>query len=230
MVNASQSKKYMDYINGYDSLFEPKYFTEEKELSINSNYTLHIKSYEGLIDNRNHNGSICILKDSKGKTINTWKSIDDSATFYEMINHKNGDNYFIFRQDLYGFSILDLKTNEIMQFLPQKALEEVETFIWTDVDYNPLTNVLAVSGCYWASPYSVQIFNFDNPLSNDPKYVDLIDYFENGHDSYDDIDFLRWDKESLVVKAFNHIKNKDEEHIIPKEKYTNWLNNQGRSV
>lgn len=154
-TNAAQSSEYRAIQQATQPLFSPQNRTEQCVLTFPTQHTLHINSYAGEAGGRNLSGCLCRLCDSAGSTVTQWQSLDDSAAFYQYIAHSNGRNYLLFRQDLYGYSVLDFATGEIMQYLPRAALEGTETFIWTEAHYNPANDMLAVGGCYWAAPYSL---------------------------------------------------------------------------
>ena len=164
-TNAAQSPEYRAIQQATQPLFSPQNRTEQRVLTFPTQHTLHIDSYAGEAGGRNLSGSLCRLYDSAGDTVTQWQSLDDSAAFYQYIAHSNGRNYLLFRQDLYGYSVLDFTMGEIMQYLPRAALDGTETFIWTEVHYNPANDMLAVGGCYWAAPYSLQLADFSNPMS-----------------------------------------------------------------
>lgn len=71
----------------------------------------------------------------------------------------------MFDEDLYGYSVLNLKTLECVHYIPSEShLDNKETFIWCDVNYNINNNLLVVSGCYWATPYTLIVVDFTKPM------------------------------------------------------------------
>lgn len=97
---------------------------------------------------------------------------------------------------------MDVETMEMMQFFPECSLNSVEMFIWTGVNYNSEDNLLAVEGCYWACPYSVQLFDFEHPMSEQAKFVDIRTCIDGDYDMYEELEFLRWDAGDLYLKAY----------------------------
>ena len=75
-----------------------------------------------------------------------------------------------------------------------------ESFIVTAVHYNPVNDIIAYDGCYWAGWSDVMLGEFSNPLSFDPHLVSVHDILEHNEDDIDDIVFLKWEGSTLVVK------------------------------
>ena len=225
MANAAYLDEYKTYWNSCQPLFIPENQGERKDIPLSAQYSVHVQRYNGSVNGYNLHGSECRLLHG-GKAIAQWRSINNDGEFFQQIQHSNGRTYLIFRQDLYGYSVLELDSGEIMQFFPDKALTG-ETFIWTDAAYNPSTNTLAVSGCYWACPFSTHLFTFDNPMSQQQKFVDLIECFDGGYDVYDDVDFKKWESTNLCIARF-HVETETTEAVtIPQSEYLAWLREKG---
>ncbi|UTC66793.1 MULTISPECIES: hypothetical protein [unclassified Treponema] len=225
MSNAVNTDKYRLHMQELMPLFCDENRTDTKEIVIKGNrkdYKIHVHHYSGSIGEYHYRGAECFLY--AGDVLYTkWHCFNDSSVFYQLISHKNGKEYLIFRQDLYGYSVLDMESGEIMQFFPECSFEGVETFIWTKVHYHPANNVLAVEGCYWACPYGVQLFDFENPMSENPKFVDIISCLDGDYDVYDELKFLKWEKGDLYLKAFLVENSEIMELVIPQEQYLCWL-------
>jgi len=225
MSNGIYSDKYKLRVKKVVQLFKEENLKNSEFITfkgISGKYTLQIDSFSENIEECSYSGSKCSFL-VNGSVIKTWYCIDDSAPFYELITHKNGKEYLLFRQDLYGYSVLDIKNTKIMQFFPECSLNGKETFIWTEVHYSPINNILAVFGCYWSCPYSVQLFIFDDPLNESPRFIDILSCIDESYDIYDDIEFLKWENGDLHLKAFLIENGKYTELVIPHEKYLNWL-------
>ena len=224
-TNAAQSHEYRAIQQAAQPLFSPQNRTEQHMLTFPTQHTLHIDSYSGKADGRNLSGSLCRLHDSEGDTVTQWQSLDDSAAFYQYITHSNGRDYLLFRQDLYGYSVLDFATGEIMQYLPRAALDGAETFIWTEAHYNPANDMLAVGGCYWAAPYALLLADFSNPMSAPPRMTDaLYEYIPNFWDDYDgEIDFHAWRGTDLLYTAPLLEEKNAAPKILTQAQYLAWL-------
>ena len=127
-----------------------------------------------------------------------WKNIYDKSRYATIIKHSDGNKYLLFSIDLYGYSVLNLKTLKCINYIPSKSrLDNKETFIWCGVNYNPKNNLLVVSGCYFASPYSLIVLDFTKPMEivDSSNWLNLPSkYYELGCD----IDFKCWKDNKLV--------------------------------
>ena len=221
MANAVNSDKYKKKIQDIIPIFQEKNLKDSSEIRFSNTYSIIIDDYAANIGDYCHKGSYCrFYKDDN--ILKEWHCVDNSAAFYQIITHQNGKDYLIFRQDLYGYSVLDIENKVIMRFFPEYSLNIGETFIWTKVNYNLENNVLAVSGCYWSCPDSVQLFNFENPMNESPKFVDIISCLDGDYDVYDELIFLKWKNGNLHLKAYL-VEGKTVELVITKEQYMGWL-------
>ena len=233
MSNAAYSYAYKQQWNdSIIQLFVNNNREESKEYHLSDKYSVRMTEYTGKVGEYTRYGSECTLVDCTGKTVYTWRSIDRRANFYKIINHSNGNEYLIFRQDLYGYSVLCIANQQAMQFFPKDSLNySEETFIWTDVDYNSINNTLAVSGCYWAAPSGIHLFTFNNPMDEHQKFIDFIECFDGGYDSYcDDVDFVSWTNGDLHIKRLNHETNLEESIVITQAEYMAWLRDKGKEL
>ena len=228
MGNAAYTEKYKKRFEECSQLFNSAYRKGNGVQSLSNGYTIQVIEYGGKVGKWNLWGSECRLEDSSGKLVLEWRSIDNVGDFYSSIKHSNGKVYLIFRQDLYGYSVFDFDTSELMQFFPESSLGGEETFIWTSINYNPATNVLAVSGCYWAAPYSIQLFTFENPMSEQQKYIDLRECFGCNYSFFRDIDFEKWENGDLHIKRKANETETIESMTIKQDEYLSWLNDKGR--
>lgn len=228
MSNAVHSDEYKQRWDDCQPLFIPDNLEQNEERRLSAEYSVNISDYNGKVGEWNLSGSECRLVDRDNKIIAEWRSIDNDGDFYKIIKHRNGKNYLLFLQDLYGYSVLDISSGEKMQYFPEESLNGGETFIWTDIEYNPVSNVLAVSGCYWACPYSTHLITFENPMSEHQKFVDLAKCFDGGYDTFDYADFEKWENKDLYVKRFNVKTMPKEKAVIKQKEYLTWLDEQGQ--
>jgi len=199
-----------------EPVFAPEFKGEEETVQLDFGYRLVQHAYSGQIGQYRIHATENFLFAENGEEIYRWRNIDDDAEFAKIIAHQNGGAYLIFRVDLYGYGVLDLQTGQKFIHIPR----EKETFIWVDVNYNRTNNILAVSGCYWACPYSTVLLDFSDPMRQ-TEWIDLHEQLDSGFWLYDDIDFVRWDGESLAVKYAQD--DKYQEMIIGRERYQNWM-------
>ena len=141
------------------------------------------------------------LLDSGGQVVYTWDNMDYDGEFYTLIAHANGNHYLVFREDLYGYSVLEVETGRAVHYFPDRSWNQKwETFIWTGVNYDPRTNLLAVSGCYWACPNGTLLLDFSDPLEEQDwaGWLDIQDVVDPDLDEYDDIDLERFGEDGLL--------------------------------
>ena len=230
MSNAAYTNRYQQLVDECISLFNPDNLKGLKTYSLTGGYVVLINMYTGKIGEWNHWGSECRLVNSNSESVLEWRSIDDDTNFYSIITHSNGKEYLIFRQNLYGYSVFDFSSGKVLQFFPESSLNGEETFIWVAVNYNPATNVLAVSGCYWAAPSSTQLFTFGDPFSEHQKFIDLRECFGCNYDIYCNIDFVKWENGDLHISRFVDETETNELIVIKEEEYLSWLSNKGREL
>ena len=139
------------------------------------------------------------LLDIGGRVVYTWDNINDDGEFYQLIPHANENHYLVFREDLYGYSVLEMETGRTMHYIPEKSWpldgrQGEETFIWTNVAYDAATNLLAVWGCYWACPNSMVFLDFSDPLSEQDCgcWVEMHEIMDPDYDLFDDIEMTNW--------------------------------------
>ena len=141
------------------------------------------------------------LLDSGGQVVYTWDNFNDDGEFYQLIPHTNGNHYLVFREDLYGYSVLEAETGRGVHYVPDRSWEKGwETFIWTGVRYDPRTSLLAVSGCYWACPNGTLLLDFSDPLEEQDwaEWLDIQSVVDPDLDEYDDIDLERFGPDGLL--------------------------------
>ena len=219
LQNAAYSTAYKKQKAKYLPLFADNNKKDLEEIFLNEKYKILKIKYAGVVEGCNLHGSTCILTNKKEEEIHSWKSVDDSSDFYELVNHQNGKQYLVYRQDLYGYSVFELSSKAEFQYYPQRVLDGMEYFIWTNINYNPSNNLLAISGCIWAAPWGTLLVDFSDPL-NVPKFqIDITECIEGGYDVYDDIDFVRWEDKDIVVKCFNTEKEVTEMKTVTSDTY-----------
>lgn len=223
--NVAYSKEYREELQQYKTLFLEENKKDSEDIILTERYKITKTNYAGQGGVWNMHGHICVLSDKEDNIIHSWKCFDNDADFEKFITHQNDNDYLIYRQDLYGYTVFDLINKKEFQYYPQCVLDGYEYFIWTDVHYNPLNNLLAVTGCIWAAPWSTLLVDFSNPLDTPKFQIDIINCLPGDYDVYDDADFVRWDGDNLVLNCYNAKTNLKEEVILPPEAYFQRINN-----
>ena len=126
--------------------------------------------------------------------------------FRSLIHHSNGNTYIPYHTDLYGISFFEVETGRNYDYIPEGMEHDIsfsggESFIVCDIFYDKDSDLLACDGCYWACPNEIFIMDFSCPLHFDPRMVRMHGEVPMDYNEYDDIGFVRWEKESLVLKG-----------------------------
>lgn len=192
------------------SLFTPEHRHPELDHTeeLSDGFSVRFQSFGGEISKLHLQMSEGVLLDPEGQGRFFWRNLDDDGEFASLVQHADGKCYMIFRFDLYGYGVLDLESLQEIRYLPPQSFTAVredfqESFIWTGVHYDSESNLLAVSGCFWACPYSVMVLDFSNPMTAQPVegWLDVRSIIDPNYEIYDDIDFDRWENGILYLKG-----------------------------
>lgn len=210
--NVYGTKEYEELFAKVRYVKDEAYFKEQAGYELPDGYSLEVKSYVDM-ERKNANYRIvkaqfreCTLKHGQ-EIVYEYEEIGGHHVkpFTEFITHKNGHRYYPFHIDLYGISYLDIDTLDVYHYVPQGLDNEYgsfygESFIITDIHYDADTNLIAYGGCYWASTCDVMVGDFSEPLHFNPKLVGLHNLLDPEYEQFDDLDFVRWEKDKLIVK------------------------------
>lgn len=212
-MNAIKNKTYQEWCTKCQVLFTSEHRTPnmDKIQNLIDGFSVSFQTFHGEINECNLFVSENTLLDQAGKVIYKWRNLDTGGQFATMFLHSNGRRYLVFRVDLYGYGVLELESGKELNYIPAEAYPEDsekfnETFIWTDVTYDPESDLLAVSGCYWACPNSAIIVDFSEPLSAQPAdcWLDIRDIVDSEYTNYDHIDVLGWKNGVLSLCVDGH--------------------------
>lgn len=221
MPNAVNSAQYQARIKQAEALFEEQNFTQRQTINLDSGYEIVKDAYGP--STASFGGGEYTLFDTRKTQIKTWRCIDDRAEFFSLIRHANGKFYLVFRQDLYGYSVLELDRGRIMRFVPDAWALGKESFIFSGVHYLRGWDALAVDGCYWAAPNGVHLVSFAEPMSEEQRYVDVLDCIRGGYDIYEQADFAGFEGNELSLKCFRADALRYEKVKISREQYREWM-------
>lgn len=221
MANAVNSAQYQARIKQAETLFVGQNFTRRQTINLSGRYEIVKDTYR--LGATNFGGGEYTLFDTHKIQIKSWRCIDDRAEFFSLIRHADGKFYLVFRQDLYGYSVLDLASAQIMRFVPDAWLDGKESFIWDGVHYLRGWDALAVDGCYWAAPNGVHLVSFAEPMSEEQRYVDVLDCMQGGYDIYEQADFAGFEGNKLSLKCFRADTLRYENIKISREQYREWM-------
>lgn len=219
MPNAVNSAQYQARIKQTEALFEGQNFTRRQMINLGSGYEI-VKDAYGPSTASFGGGEYALFG---APQIKSWRCIDDRAEFFSLIRHANGKFYLIFRQDLYGYSVLELDRGRIMRFVPDAWTLGKESFIFSGVHYLLDWDALAVSGCYWGAPNGVHLVSFAEPMSEEQRYADVLDCMQGGYDIYEQADFAGFEGNELSLKCFRADALRYEKVKISREQYREWM-------
>ena len=220
MANAVNSAQYQARIKQAETLFEERNFTQRQTINLSGGYEIVKDAYR--LGATSFGGGEYTLFDTHKTQIISWRCIDDRAEFFSLIRRADGKFYLVFRQDLYGYSVLELDRGRIMRFVPDAWLDGKESFIWDGVHYLRDWDALAASGCYWAAPNGVHLVSFAEPMSEEQRYVDVLDCMQGGYDIYEQVDFAGFEGNKLSLKCFRADTLRYENIKISRERYCEW--------
>jgi len=221
MTNIAYTDEYKTRRKKKDIVFNPENLSDTKIFEVDG-YTAQRSYYsykadvfdETVVIEPSGTASETVIFAPDGSEIYRFRNQAIDAEFLTLIKHSNGHEYFIFHIDLYGYGVFDITEKKEFFHIPRS--KDTETFIWVEVFYNPLNNILVVSGCYWAYPYGLNLLNFSNPMT-ETKWVDInrniFPLFEGGSH----IDFVRWDGTTMIIKSG------EQERHIEESVYEKWL-------
>ena len=135
-----------------------EYLNDEEDIEFPNGYSLNVKSYADRDENIcRAEMDVCELT-KNGTHIYSYRcTYSHTRVFKGLIRHSNGRTYLPFQINLYGISYLDLDSGEVYHYIPEGLPHDIdqycsESFIITDIHYDPQTDIVAYGGCYWAVP------------------------------------------------------------------------------
>ncbi len=191
-------------LDDYAYIESEKYFDDEETHEFNE-FTLNIKNYSHRDSKVVRSFAVCELTGEGLKYRYRSTSYSNPHTFFDIIRHSNGHRYFPFHIDLYGISYLDVDSGEVYHYIPEGCEHDAdwdfgESFIITDIHYDPRTNFIAYSGCYWAGPSDVMVGDFSKPLNFDPYLVSVNEFIDPEYEECWELRFVRFEENGVVVK------------------------------
>ena len=101
---------------------------------------------------------VTVFHSASNETLFTFLSNDER--FFHNWAIKDDHEYLLCAEDIYGGqTIIDLTAREMSGYSPNE-----DGFISTVYHMSPDGALLLTSGCYWACPYAIKLFDFSNPL------------------------------------------------------------------
>lgn len=110
------------------------------------------------------NSSFGTLSNADGSLITTVERNYSDFPYTWAESHLNGHDYFICGEDYQGQTIVELDTGKRIDHLPDEKQPD-GGFCWAAHYVSKDRRFLAVDGCFWACPYELVIFDFNDPMS-----------------------------------------------------------------
>ena len=226
------------YANIYDEELCPehreyldeKYFIGSEEFDISDGITVRYDIYgEGPEYGTKYYGAHiakCIYFKNGEKLFEHLTDKHHLHPFKKVIHHSNGHTYIAYHTDLYGISFFEVETGRRYDYIPEGQEHDYrdlsgESFIVCDIFYDRDSDMLACDGCYWACPNEIFVMDFSDPMNYDPRMVRMHGEIPMDYNEYDDIDFLRWEDDGIVLKGED--KN---EYTVTKDRLREMLANK----
>ncbi len=194
LKNVAYSAEYLEMYNEKLRFICSENFKQDITVGFSPLCYLDEKRYFSVINGCNVWGSEMELKSQGvGHPLYHYLTINPPAHL-NAFTHSNGQDYFLFHRDLYGYSVLNLHTMEEFHYFPKESFPVGETLIWFQSCYNPVNNMLAVSGCYRTTPpdketgihghYSklpthIMFIDFTNPLQTPVQFVEMTEWLKD---------------------------------------------------
>ena len=205
-TNVFGTPEYLKMTVNQSYVFDGKYFKEEEITQLPDGISFCERKYIHESDQSVHaRGTKCELS-KDDKCVYSFTTCDDHHRAYrEFIMHSNGHRYYPFHIDLYGISYIDVDTLEVFNYVPRGydnsfGMPNGESFIVTDVHYDPVSDLIAYGGCYWAGTSDVMVGKFEDPLDFDPHLISTDTIIDPEDEAYNEVDFVSWDEDGITVK------------------------------
>lgn len=207
LTNIAYRKSYIDGFEKYcNEVFSEGVYEEYCTVQAGHGYTLKYRLCTKYVtDIKVKECSEYELYSPDGRKIFSYNAPESTL---HTVTEINGTLYYIYNDNLYGYNVLQLSDMAEYRYFPKASdsfgaypvrQDYDETFIWTELFYNPDNNILAVHGCYWASPYEVMLYHIPDIM----KPFDAIGCPRefSGYQYYDTADKepVIWNKNELII-------------------------------
>lgn len=242
--NVYYSPFYQKIRREYDRLFDEKYFDRTEEYAPGGGYSLITRHFEErtlLPDGKLERVLSCsrsALKNSGGEELFSFDCLYGGYPFERTakIFTAAGEEYFFFKEDLYGYSVLRLCDKSVMRYMPEGYKPENseylgESFIITDMQFFGEYSFAVCGGCFWAAPSDVYICDLSEPMTEPrdmPLITDIIDPHGDMEAAENDVNFKEYKDGKFVFTAET---NSDDGEICKEYSFTGkYLQQQVRKI
>lgn len=209
--NIYGTDEYNTFIESQKYVLDKEYFMEKEQFALPDNFSIEVETYGDVENMGNYFIKKAALQKCRlqkaGRVVYEYIcTYHHAAYFLEFIHHSNGHRYYPFHISLYSVSYIDVDTGEVYNYIPEGYQHDCnilfgESFIITDIHYDPDSNLIAYGGCFWGGPSDVMVGDFSNPLHYKPQLVGMQSIVDSDYEKYDELDFDMWSREGLLLKA-----------------------------
>jgi hypothetical protein len=217
--NIAYSNEYINHRKKIiNETYNQKYKTEEEIFELNNDIKIICEHYftdgKYLTKDNSYCGYNKIYKNNI--LLHEYFNLYDQHFFCEYIKYSNELDYIFYKEDLYGYSVFENNSKTIFNYYPKATfIDQKETFIGTSIHYNKNNNIFAVEGCYWACPYDTFLIKIDNPMEQFCGLINIHEIIDPEYNKYDDINFMEWEYNDILLKIENKeiLKLTEEEYM-----------------
>lgn len=218
--NVYNTREYEKRREDYLGIFNEGDFTKTERASLGRGYSLEIRHYikcdttpEGWERERSCTRSS--LRDIGGRELFSFDTVDfGNISGTSLIFTVKDREYLFFREDLYGYSVLDISDGHVMHYIP--AGEYNESFIIVQSLFCEDISAALCHGCIWAAPYSVCLCDLSDPMSEPKGYLMMEDVIDpsgdlrSGSNYFEDISLKEIKDGRYIFSAERYIEKTDE--------------------
>lgn len=202
--NIYHTEKYRIKREKFLRFISPEYYRNSETKNLGNGYTLTADKYSEKIGSDIYAAARLHLK-KDGAEIYTFDDIGWHAiSFSFILNHSDGKEYFIFREELCGFSVLRIEDMKSMHFVPDTKSENDRFFFYNEpFYYDPETDIAAAHG---SRGYSVNtdiaVIDLGDPLKEPDRIVTFLPMIDPDGDAFSDLKFKRFEPGGrLIISA-----------------------------
>jgi hypothetical protein len=169
------SQQYNEQRKEFEAMFDslPKVADSDEEfVSPSGLYKLHIAEY-GEAETYQIYSRGFVSKIANGQIIADVKR-NYSSFWHSWVEHSNGNEYLLCGEDYQGYSVVNLTQETYQSYFPDEAYQG-SGFCWVAAYPSPDKLMLAVDGCFWACPYEIVFYDFQQPDKLPYKEIERVD-------------------------------------------------------
>lgn len=198
------------YNNAYEGIFDEKYYNHTDEKQLSCGYSLSCRRYYRVTtDGISSASCVCCgmltLFSPEGAEIFAAKVYNDDSAFdmAVLIPHTDGRHYFVYRENMFGYSVLCTETMDEMHYLPMGRSDSGDTMgsshILGSFHYDPKTSLCAASCGQWGAGQEIALFDLSSPLKEPVKITLLCDFIDPRREEYRRLCFKAWRDKRLII-------------------------------